>query len=297
MRLLAVSDLHLTHRVNRAALAHVPGSPDDWLILAGDVGDRVAHLDHCLATLAPRFAKIVWVPGNHDLWARRGTDGALRGEERYRRLVDVARGHGALTPEDPYPVLEIGGGRVAICPLFVLYDYSFRPREIAAGDVVAWAAECGHACADEHFLDPAPHASRGAWCAERVGLTEARLSALPPDVDTILVNHFPLEERHAVLPRVPRFTPWCGTRLTAGWHLDFRARAVVFGHLHIRGTRYLDGVPFQEVSLGYPVQWNERRGIAGYIREVDLAPPSAAAAIRGLRREAESLAAAGGGHR
>jgi hypothetical protein len=30
----------------------------------------------------------------------------------------------------------------------------------------------------------------------------------------------------------------------------------VFGHLHIRQRRVVDGVPFHEVSLGYRGQWN-----------------------------------------
>jgi hypothetical protein len=31
---------------------------------------------------------------------------------------------------------------------------------------------------------------------------------------------------------------------------------VVSGHLHIRSTSHRDGVPFEEVSLGYPQQWS-----------------------------------------
>ena len=46
----------------------------------------------------------------------------------------------------------------------------------------------------------------------------------------------PLEERYAVLPRIPRFTPWSGTRRTRNWHRRFNAWAVVYGHLHIPGS-------------------------------------------------------------
>ena len=49
MRLLAISDLHLSHPANRAALAGLGSYPDDWLLLAGDIGSLPAHLRQALA--------------------------------------------------------------------------------------------------------------------------------------------------------------------------------------------------------------------------------------------------------
>jgi hypothetical protein len=123
-------------------------------------------------------------------------------------------------------------------------------------------------CADEYLLDPAPYPTRAAWCAARVQLTEARLAALPPGASTILINHFPLRRHHARLPRVPRFAPWCGTRLTETWPARFAARAVIYGHLHIRRSFEEDGTQFHEVSLGYPRQWDRTRTIASYLRVI-----------------------------
>jgi hypothetical protein len=56
----------------------------------------------------------------------------------------------------------------------------------------------------------------------------------------------------------PEFAQWCGTELTADWHLRFRAAAVVYGHLHIPRTTWHDGVRFEEVSVGYPREWQRR---------------------------------------
>src|SRR4051812_28074900 len=39
MQLLALSDVHVEHEVNRKALAALPAHPGDWLVLAGDVSD------------------------------------------------------------------------------------------------------------------------------------------------------------------------------------------------------------------------------------------------------------------
>ena len=274
MRLWALSDIHVSHRENRDALDGIPAHPDDWLILAGDACHGVNRLDRCFRRLTGKFRQIVWTPGNHELWTHPRAPDGLRGAALYDRLVEVARGHGVLTPEDPYPVFPHPSGAVLIAPLFLLYDYSFRPRDVAAEQVLRWASDANTVCADEVLLHPDPFPDRASWCASRCRDAAARLGSCPADVPKVLVNHFPLEEEHAVLPRLPRFTPWCGTRLTRGWHRRFNACAVVYGHLHVRGTRWLDGVPFQEVSLGYPSQWDRRRGIADYLREVTLASPS-----------------------
>ncbi|MGB1007763.1 MAG: metallophosphoesterase, partial [Thalassobaculaceae bacterium] len=55
MRLWAISDLHLSQEINRAALARVPDHGDDWLILAGDIAERSEHLAWAFAVLNARF--------------------------------------------------------------------------------------------------------------------------------------------------------------------------------------------------------------------------------------------------
>ena len=75
-------------------------------------------------------------------------------------------------------------------------------------------------------------------------------------------------QEHAWLPRIPRFKLWCGTKQTEDWHLRYRARAVVYGHLHIRRTFNLDGVRFSEVSLGHPGQWSPELGLEAHLTRV-----------------------------
>jgi 3',5'-cyclic AMP phosphodiesterase CpdA len=254
VRLLAISDLHVAHPQNRAFVESIPACREDWLVLAGDIAERAEDLRFVLESLRPKFAKLFWTPGNHELWTL--NEAEARGEARYLRLVDLCREYDVLTPEDPYAVWpDLSGPRLVIAPLFLLYDYSFRPAEVPLNRALAWAEESGIMCTDEMVLHPDPYPSREAWCAARCDLTEARLAALEPDVSTVLINHFPLRRSHAYLPLIPRFSIWCGTTRTEDWHRRFRARAVVFGHLHIRQTRDQDGVRFHEVSLGYPRQW------------------------------------------
>jgi predicted phosphodiesterase len=266
MRLLAISDLHLGHPVNRRHFASIGSSPEDWLILAGDVGETEAHLTLAFGHLRSRFARLIWVPGNHELWTTDQT--AARGEARYQNLVALARSFGVITPEDDYPLWPGSEHPLRIVPLFTLYDYTFRPDDVPADQVLAWAAEDNTICADECLLHAAPYPDRIAWCTARVAATEARLAALPEACETVLISHFPLRRTDAHLPRVPRFSPWCGTRATESWPQRFRARAVVYGHLHIRRCFDDDGVRYHEVSLGYPRQWDQDRTIASYVATI-----------------------------
>ncbi|MEM8962231.1 MAG: metallophosphoesterase [Acidobacteriota bacterium] len=266
-KLLAISDLHLAKAENLAALREVGDHASDWLILAGDIAERTEVLDEALRVLGERFAQLIWVPGNHDLWTLPSESPASKGEAKYQRLVEICRRRGVLTPEDPYPLWDGEGGPCVIAPLFLLYDYSYRPDDVSRADVLAWSLEEGIVCTDEHLLHPDPHPTRDAWCHARVASTAERLDKLGT-LPTVLINHWPLRQDLAVLPRVPRFTPWCGTRLTDDWHLRYRAKAVVFGHLHIRGTRSRDGVRFEEVSFGYPGQWDPELGIDGYFQNI-----------------------------
>jgi hypothetical protein len=268
MKLYAISDLHLGYEVNRQALLDVASRPDDWLILAGDVGETAAHLELAFRMLKPRFRQLIWVPGNHELWTLPTEKGAARGRFRYEELVGLCRSYGVLTPEDPYPIVRIGGCDTRIAPLFLLYDYSFRPPEIPRERAIEWAGEGGVVCSDEILLHPDPYSGVVEWCETRCALSEHRLKLWRNDLPTVLVSHFPLREDLVRIPRIPRFSLWCGTKRTEDWHLRFNAVVVVSGHLHVRSTSYRDGVRFEEVSLGYPRQWTGSTTLNHCIREV-----------------------------
>jgi 3',5'-cyclic AMP phosphodiesterase CpdA len=272
-RLWAVSDLHVAHPGNREVVDRMrPSHPGDWLIVAGDVGELFADVVAALKLLAGRFAKVVWTPGNHELWSHPRDPVKLRGEYRYLRLVEECRKAGVVTPEDEYPVWDGPGGPVLVAPLFVLYDYSFLPpgaRDPAEGLAVAEAA--GIVCTDQFMLHPDPYPSRAAWCQARVAHTESRLAAVPSDLPTVLVNHYPLVREPTRILRHPEFAQWCGTEATADWHKRFGAVDVIYGHLHIPRRTVYDSVRFTEVSLGYPREWGSRAPIEP-MRQIQPAP-------------------------
>jgi 3',5'-cyclic AMP phosphodiesterase CpdA len=269
-RLLAVSDLHVRHPENRAVVEGLrPGSDGDWLIVAGDVAERTDDVLDTLALLRERFARVLWAPGNHELWTHPKDPVTLRGAARYEHLVEMCRGLGVTTPEDPYPVWEGPDGPVAVAPLFLLYDYSFLPAGCATkAEGLRYAHGTGIVCNDEYLLHPDPHPTREDWCRARVAETERRLAGLPADLPTVLVNHYPLDRHPCDVLWYPEFAMWCGTELTAYWHRRFRVETMVYGHLHIPRTTWHEGVRFEEVSVGYPREWRGRPNPPGRPRRV-----------------------------
>jgi 3',5'-cyclic AMP phosphodiesterase CpdA len=260
--LLAVSDLHVAHPENKLiADALRAESGGDWLIVAGDVGELFGDVERTLAGLRRRFGTVIWAPGNHELWTHPRDPIRSRGVRRYTDLVRMCRDNGVLTPEDEYPVWQGADGPVTVVPLFQLYDYSFRaPGAASKEESLRRAYDAGIVCSDEVMLHPDPYPDRESWCRDRITQTARRLDALDHGTRTVLVSHWPLVRQPTEILRYPEFAQWCGTEMTADWHVRYRAAAVVYGHLHIPRTTHYDGVRFEEVSLGYPREWGRRSG-------------------------------------
>lgn len=272
--LLATSDLHIEYQQNRDIVERMrPQSADDWLIVAGDVAEKIDDVTRALSLLADRFRLVMWVPGNHELWTPRKDPIQLRGQARYDHLVAICRELGVITPEDPYPLWDPDGDPVVVAPLFVLYDYSFRPPQARSrADAVRLAYEAGVVCTDEVLLHPDPYSSRDAWCDARIAQTERRLCEIDDAYPTVLVNHFPLIREPTDVLHYPLFALWCGTERTADWCRRFRAKVAVYGHLHIPRTIRRDGVRFEEVSVGYPREWMRHGHPRGVLRQILPAP-------------------------
>lgn len=276
MKLFAIADLHLSNQINREALQAIQPRPQDALLIAGDVGEKLQHFKDAFDILCPRFGLVLWVPGNHDLWTTKTDDGKrLAGAEKYRALVDLCRSYGVLTPEDPYThvTLDDGSG-VTLVPLCLLYDYSHAPDGLDATAAIAWAAKAKIHCADEIYLSADPHSSVSDWCAERLSYTRTRLASVPKDAALVVINHYPLHRDHIVLPRIPRFRIWSGTRASETLFSEHTLRAVIFGHLHVRFSHVWGSTRYEEVSLGYPAQWQHHKGIEGYLRQILPTPTS-----------------------
>ena len=173
----------------------------------------------------------------------------------------MCRRFGVLTPEDEFPVWPGAGGPVTVAPLFMLYDYSFLPdgadsKESALGRGArrpGWSAPTSAGCTPTRTR-------RSRVVPARVAATE-RLASPGAPGPVVLVSHWPLLRPPDAALRHPEFAPWCGTTADRGLAPASRGRRRVYGHLHIPRTTRHDGVRFEEVSVGYPREWQRRGGI------------------------------------
>lgn len=253
----AVSDLHVGNRHNREVLKRIrPANPDDWLIAAGDVAERLAAIEWALTLLRDRFATCCGCRATMSCGRTAMTGTTCAACAVTTGSSTCAEGLEVATPEDPCPLWDGADGPVRTAPLFLLYDYTVLAPGTTTKEESLRAEHASRVvCTDEYLLHPDPYSSREAWCRARVEVTEQRLAAVTGDDPLGLVNHWPLMREPTRIMTHQHFPQWCETELTADWHTRFGASVAVYGHLHIpRRTNY-DGVRFEEVSIGYPREW------------------------------------------
>lgn len=237
MRIFAVSDIHVDYDVNARWVADlsVADYQDDVLILAGDVSDTLRLLEWCLGTLAARFRKVLFVPGNHDLWVLREDHGkdSLQKFDAVRAAVESS---GASM--QPYRAEG-----VSIIPLLSWYDYSF-------GEPTAELRSM--------WMDYRACRWPDGYTDRDVALHFASLNdehvSVPGD-KVITYSHF--------LPRIdlmPWFIPAAqqilypilGSTLVEAQLRRLGSRIHVYGHSHVNRQVKIDGVSYINNAFGYP---------------------------------------------
>lgn len=249
MRVFSVSDVHIEHASNRAWLESLSEVEyrDDILILAGDLCDTMSWFEWALDTLARRFHKVLYVPGNHDLWVLREQANLLStGKLELLRAACAQRGVSMA----PYHC-----GELSIVPLFSWYDTSFG---IASAELherwmdfhaCRWPAGLHGDGINAHFL----------------GMNDAALEVRNRTV--ISFSHF--------VPRMdllPADSPTTRLLLPVMGSIGLEAQirrlcpAIhVYGHSHRNADIVRDGIRYINCALGYP---SERRDPAMKLRSI-----------------------------
>jgi predicted phosphodiesterase len=237
MRIFALSDIHVDYGVNAEWVAKlsVADYQNDVLILAGDVSDKRRLLDWCVGTLVKRFKKVLFVPGNHDLWVIRD-GGAKDSLQKFDDVCAAVESSGASMQ----PFRERG---LSIIPLLAWYDYSFgEPSEELRSIWMDY-----HACRwPSGFTEKHIAAHFAAFNNQQSSLIGDKV---------ITYSHF--------LPRIdlmPGFIPSTKKLLypiLGSTQLERQVRKLnpqihVYGHSHVNRQVKIDGVSYINNAFGSP---------------------------------------------
>jgi Icc-related predicted phosphoesterase len=245
MRIFAASDLHTDFKENREIIAQIPENlyQDDTLIVAGDIADRIERVRETLLLLRPKFKKVFYLPGNHELWVRNEDCNSI---EKLFRILDLCD---SLNVETRPARVD----SVWIVPLFSWYSPSFdlspdNSRLEGWSDFYfcKWPEEIGEV--SEYF-------SR---------MNEPSIRSY--DGPVISFSHFlpriellPSREwlRFKGLPKV------AGCQSIESQIRELKSIIHVFGHSHINRDCVIDGVRYVQNALSYP---RERRSTVSPIK-------------------------------
>lgn len=239
MRIFAVSDLHIDYDENRKWLFNLSDHrfKKDILILGGDITHNEPLMVEALSFLSRIFYKVIFVPGNHDVWVRQ--DDGLDSLEKFYHILSLCRDIGVVT--QPFLTESL-----LIVPLFAWYDYSFgRPAEKLLS---AWRDF--YTCSWPDSLDPEK-------------LTDFFLELNEPNLKaskrfTITVSHFlptlDLLSRFNIPVHKRYIFPVLGAEKLNHQIKKLRSMIHVFGHSHINQNHVMGETRYINNAFGYPYE-------------------------------------------
>jgi len=253
LRLAVLSDLHAAARqpeVVAAVAMAVEAGGAEWLLCAGDVGAGGAEdALRCLRALdAACGGRVLFVPGNHDIWCPPGRAGDSW--DQWKRLLsfpgNLERGNRDLGPG--LCVAGVGGW----------YDYSLgHPGPWTSEDVERkqWSTILWR---DAQFArwgaaDGEVAAGFGALLRQR--LEEAAAAGRRAVAMTHVLPFAAALERRPDAPEQAFSAAFMGCAAYGEVIAAHRCPLAVFGHTHARSRGTAAGVPYLCAPLGDARQW------------------------------------------
>lgn len=237
MRVFALSDIHVDYDGNAAWVAGVSRADyrDDVLILAGDVAGTLSRLQLCVEAFAQRFARVLFVPGNHDLWVIREAQ-RMDSLEKFERVAAAVEACGASL--QPFTA-----GALSIVPLQGWYDDSFGEPDEQLKAV---------------WMDYRACRWPAGWQTRDIAAHFLRMNtalSVPPANRVITFSHY--------LPRIDLMPSYIPPEhrlifpVLGSSTLDAQLRRLgsvlhIYGHSHVNREVVIDGVTYINNAFGYP---------------------------------------------
>ncbi len=259
MRIWTISDIHVDFVENARWIADL----SDWdfsgdvCLLAGDVSHDFALLQRTLLQMRRKFARLFFVPGNHDVWVRneQWTDSLQKHEAilHFCRQNDI----------DVRPaILENAGKRILILPVFAWYhqagqnDSLFLPKPGEDSTNRMWS--------DLYFIrwPDKVHDPVDFFLDQSNGLPS------PAAFDFVIsFSHFlprrelmfsgPMVYDAQRMRKYDRFPRFNFSRVAGSLRIDrfirrHESHIHIYGHQHINRDRTIENVRYIAHCLGYP---------------------------------------------
>jgi len=282
-RVWAVSDIHTDAKENLEFMERLDSQAyaADALIVAGDISDDLAVVRRTLRGLRAKFARVFFVPGNHDLWVARqhNVDGCIDSLQKLRALERICTEEGVDTR--PQRLLAANGAGVSDLWILPVISWHCRSFDEEPDLDSRWQGipRAEHVCSDYRLckwpksLDQttdsvAVHLDKmnDDWIQDLEEPEFSRLSSLAagcrePGSAVITFSHFlpriellP-EKRYLYFPVLAQFvgSPPLGRRLKR-----LRPDVHVFGHTHFGWDQEIDGVRYLSPPVGMPRERDKR---------------------------------------
>jgi predicted phosphodiesterase len=238
MRIFALSDLHIDYQENFSWLKRLSAFDyqEDILILSGDVTPLMNLLESAFQLLQKRFLKVIFVPGNHDLWVLNGSTG--NSVTKFESVMRAASEHGIAIQ----PVTE---KNVSLVPLFGWYDNSFGdPTDVLRYE---WADYV--ACRWPNMMDSDEitryFISMNESALNTTNKVIISFSHFVPRID-IMPDFIPMYQR--------RLYPVLGSLLLEQQIRKLGSHIHVYGHSHVNRYIKKNGVTYINNAFGYPYE-------------------------------------------
>jgi predicted phosphodiesterase len=236
MRVFAVSDVHIDYQENLDWLNGLSTQDyvDDVLILAGDLTDDLQLLAHSFDQLSNKFKKVLYVPGNHELWVNRCK--SRDSLEKYQRIKTLADEHGI----SQQPFIDHS---ISIIPLLGWYDYSFGQPSKQLTDAwtdfhaCCWPNQMQAADINQYFLEQnKPHLNL-------TNQTVISFSHFVPRID-LMPSYIPQKFRYIY--------PVLGSNKIEQQIRQLKPDLHIYGHSHVNRNVVIDDIQYINNAFAYP---------------------------------------------
>lgn len=263
MRIACISDLHIDINADYPVLDElckiVSENKTDILLVAGDICESCELVSKAAEKLEKDSgAKVLYVPGNHDMWAK-NTD--KDSDELYEYYREDPR---CLTTGKSYE-FEVSGKKYVILGDIGWYDYSFASKIYSDEELDKMSLD-GRTWQDKNF---------NVWTRDNKGKCEEMLKNIEKDIHNFEKSGYNIIYMTHMLPikdfDVPEtykgwgfFNAFLGTvKLGDIFEAHEAVKFSISGHVHFRKTAEHGHVKYLLPCLNYHTEWQDGLTIKG----------------------------------